>query len=97
MVSQADKRRFENRLTPAAPQDEAYRHWHIDKDDNTVLQTNEFEISATTEPGCSDLWLYAVSRAFNPSGFDDGPSEDWLIDQAWLWRYAHRSISVVNN
>ncbi len=82
--------------TAAAPQIEEYRHWHIDKDDNTVLQTNEFEISPTSEPGCYDLRLYAVSRAFNPSGFDYGPSEDWYINQAWLWRYAHRSISVVN-
>jgi hypothetical protein len=76
--------------------DEAYRHWHMHDLDNTVLQTNEFRLPAGAAPGCYTLWIKATSRAFNPSGFDYGPTHDWLINQTWLWRWEYRAISVVN-
>jgi hypothetical protein len=82
--------------TSAAPDVEAYRHWHVGELDNTRLQTNEFELPAGADPGCYTLRINAKSRAFNPSGFDHGPSNNWLIRQSWLWRWAHRAISVVN-
>jgi hypothetical protein len=82
--------------TPAAPDIEAYRHWHTGQFDNTVLQINEFEIPAGAEPGCYTLYLNAISRAFNPSGFDSGPAYDWLINQSWLWRWTSRAISIAD-
>jgi hypothetical protein len=82
--------------TPAAPDIEEYRHWHVHKDDNSISQANEYEIPASLDPGCYSLWIKAVSRAFNPNGFDHGPTADWLINQDLHWRYAHRAISLVN-
>jgi hypothetical protein len=81
---------------PAAPDVEAYRHWHTHALDNTVLQSNEFELPAGAAPGCYTLRIHAASRAFNPSGFDHGPTHNWLINQTWRWRWAYRAISVVN-
>ncbi len=74
---------------------EDYRHWHTHDGDNTVLQTNQFELPAGAAPGCYTLWLHAASRAFNPSGFDHGPGHDWLINQTFKWRWVSRAISVV--
>lgn len=82
--------------TPAAPDIEAYRHWHTSALDNTVLQTNEYRLPSTLAPGCYSLWIFAASRAFNPSGFDHGPGSNWLINQTLLWRRTHRAISLVN-
>lgn len=82
--------------TPAAPDIEEYRHWHVNQFDNTVLQVNEYQVPPTLAPGCYGLWVFAASRAFNPSGFDHGPSANWFINQTLLWRRSHRAISVVN-
>lgn len=82
--------------TPAAPDIEEYRHWHMNEFDNTVLQTNEYAIPATHPAGCYTLWIKGTSRAFNPSGFDHGPGNDWLINQGLIWQWAHRSISIVD-
>lgn len=82
--------------TPAAPDIEAYRHWHINALNNTVTQYNEFEIPAGADPGCYTLRLLARGRAFNPSGFDHGPTHNWLIRQNWSSRWLDRAISVVN-
>lgn len=78
------------------PDPETYRHWHVNPLDNTVLQTNEYELPAGAAPGCYTLWIHAIGRAFNPSGHDHGPAHDWLIMQTWLWRWAQRAISIVN-
>lgn len=81
---------------PITPDEEAYRHWHMNEFDNTVLQTNEYEIPASRPPGCYTLWIRGISRAFNPSGIDHGPGYDWYINQTLLWRWIHRAISVVD-
>ncbi len=88
--------------TPVAPDIEEYRQWYSAVPFGTVLQSNEFEIPPYDPvhdryaPGCYTLHLYAVGRAFNPSGFDHGPSNNWLTNQTWSWKWAHRSISVVH-
>jgi hypothetical protein len=82
--------------TPAAPDIEAYRHWHIGAGDNAVAQTNEFEIGAGFAAGCYTVRLHASSRAFNPSGFDYGPAANWFINQTIRYTNLHRSISVVD-
>jgi hypothetical protein len=84
--------------TPAAPDIEEYRHWHMNEFDNTVIQTNEYLIPAAfSHPaGCYTLHLKGTSRAFNPSGFDHGPGNDWLINQGLIWLWSHRSISIVD-
>lgn len=82
--------------TPAAPDIEAYRHWHIGAADNAVAQTNEFEIGAGLDAGCYTVRLHASSRAFNPSGFDYGPAANWFINQTIRYTNLSRSISVVD-
>lgn len=78
------------------PDIEAYRHWHMNAFDNTIMQNNEWEIPASRPAGCYTLWVRSMSRAFNPSGFDHGPGNDWYINQGLIYRWIHRAISVVD-
>ncbi|MCP9447408.1 MAG: hypothetical protein NNA22_07545 [Nitrospira sp.] len=83
-------------LSFVTDEDTRYR-WHVNSTDNGVIRTAVLLLPGDRPPGCYHLSINAYGRQFNPSGFDHGPSADWVIDQVIDWVHQTRSISVVNS
>ncbi|MCP9448953.1 MAG: hypothetical protein NNA21_02685 [Nitrospira sp.] len=77
--------------------EDTYYRWHINQNDNSVPRTAVLRLPGDRPPGCYHVRIEAWGRQFNPSGFDHGPSANWLINQVIDWNSSTRSISVVNS
>ncbi|MCP9452006.1 MAG: hypothetical protein NNA23_04915 [Nitrospira sp.] len=77
--------------------EDTHFRWHVNSADNSVTRTAVLRLRGSLPPGCYHVRIDAWGRQFNPSGFDHGPSADWLINQVIDWNSSTRSISVVNS
>jgi hypothetical protein len=72
------------------------QHWHTAPGDNAAVNTAVFALSAAEPQGAYSFSLFASSRAFNPSGGDNGHLADWNYDPVYNYVIPTLPVAVVN-
>jgi hypothetical protein len=71
-------------------------HWHANVADNSVANTARFAIAAAASAGAYSFSVLGVSRAFNPSGGDNGHLADWNYDPVYNYSWPSLPVAIVN-
>jgi len=72
------------------------QHWHEDANDNTFTSTAVFDVASVNPAGAYGFTIHAASRAFNPSGGDNGHISDWNYDPVYIDVWPHLPVAIVN-
>lgn len=74
-------------------------HWYTSPPDNNYSNAASpaiYTVPGSYEQGSYGLSLFAVARAFNPSGDSTALANDWFFDPAYIWVAPSLSIAIVN-
>jgi hypothetical protein len=80
----------------AAPSPASVDHWHTNELDNSWSNSTVYTIPANAPAGCYGWTVYASSRAFNPSGDNNGLALDWYYDPIEIWTTPSISVAIVD-
>lgn len=69
-------------------------HWHQNEFDNAWTNSTIYTIPASAPAGCYAWSVTAVSRAFNPSGDNNGLGVDWLYDPTYIYVVPSKSVAI---
>jgi hypothetical protein len=80
----------------ASPSPTSVDHWHINELDNSYSDSTIYTIPAHAQAGCYGWTVTASSRAFNPSGDNNGLGVDWWYDPMYVYVTPSISVAIVD-
>ena len=80
----------------ASPSPTSVDHWHTNEFDNSFTDSTIYTIPAHAQAGCYGWTVAASSRAFNPSGDNNGLALDWYYDPLEIWATPSISVAIVD-